>query len=93
MLLANYTGRCPTGEMALNDELMWLWKQSDALYPVLALEKLPEGNKGTWLHASNQIREALRVAALAGTTFELPVFPLVKSMYTSSSGFLSEVII
>lgn len=93
MLLANYTGRCPTAEMALNDELMWLWKQSDALYPILTLEKLPEGNKGAWLYASNQIREALRVATLAGTTFELPVFPLVKSMYTSSSSFLSEVII
>lgn len=92
MLLANYTGRCPAAEMALNDELRWLWKQSDALYPILALEKLPEGNKGARLYASNQIREALRVAALGGTTFELPVFPLVKSMYTSSSTFLSEVI-
>ncbi|XP_060788722.1 glyco_hydro_56 domain-containing protein [Neoarius graeffei] len=90
MLLANYTGRCPAAEMALNDELMWLWKRSDALYPILELEKLPEGTKGAWLYASNQIREALRVAALAGTTFELPVFPLVKSMYTSSSSFLSE---
>ncbi|TSO77708.1 Hyaluronidase-4 [Bagarius yarrelli] len=88
--LANYTGHCPAAEMALNDELMWLWKQSDALYPILALENLPEVTKGTWLYASNQIREALRVAALAGTTFELPVFPLIKTMYTSSSSFLSE---
>lgn len=93
MLLANYTGHCPAAEMALNDELMWLWKQSDALYPILALEKLPEGTKGAWLYASKQIREALRVAALAGTTSELPVFPLVKCMYASSSSFLSEVII
>ncbi|GAA6084155.1 glyco_hydro_56 domain-containing protein [Tachysurus ichikawai] len=90
MLLPNYTGRCPAAEMALNDELIWLWKQSDALYPILALENLPEGTNGSWLFASNQIREALRVAALAGTTSELPVFPLVKSMYTSSSSFLSE---
>uniref|UniRef100_A0A673HIP1 Hyaluronidase n=1 Tax=Sinocyclocheilus rhinocerous TaxID=307959 RepID=A0A673HIP1_9TELE len=62
--LANYTGRCPAAEMALNDELMWLWKRSSALYPVLSLEKLPEGTKGAWLYATNQIREALRVAAL-----------------------------
>lgn len=93
MLLANYTGHCPAAEMALNDELMWLWKGSDALYPILELENLPEKNKGAQLYASNQIREALRVAALAGTTFELPVFPLVKSMHTSSGSFLSEVII
>uniref|UniRef100_A0A673HI04 Hyaluronidase n=1 Tax=Sinocyclocheilus rhinocerous TaxID=307959 RepID=A0A673HI04_9TELE len=48
--LANYTGRCPAAEMALNDELMWLWKRSSALYPVLSLEKLPEGTKGAWLY-------------------------------------------
>lgn len=78
--------------MALNDELMWLWKRSGALYPVLSLEKLPEGTKGAWLYATNQIREALRVAALAGTTFDLPVFPLIKIVYASSNSFLSEVI-
>lgn len=89
--LANYTGRCPAAEMALNDELMWLWKRSGALYPALSMEKLPEGTKGAWLYATNQIREALRVAALAGTTFDLPVFPLIKIVYTSSSSFLSEV--
>ncbi|KAI7797590.1 hypothetical protein IRJ41_019474 [Triplophysa rosa] len=89
--LANYTGRCPAAEMALNDELMWLWKQSGALYPILSLEKLPEGSKGAWLYATNQIREALRVAALAGTTFDLPVFPLVKTSYISTSNFLSEI--
>uniref|UniRef100_A0A8C1QMB5 Hyaluronidase n=1 Tax=Cyprinus carpio TaxID=7962 RepID=A0A8C1QMB5_CYPCA len=52
--LANYTGRCPAAEMALNDELMWLWKRSGALYPALSLEKLPEGTKGTWLYDSVQ---------------------------------------
>ncbi|NP_001038450.1 glyco_hydro_56 domain-containing protein isoform X1 [Danio rerio] len=90
MALANYTGRCPAAEMALNDELMWLWKRSGALYPVLSLEKLPEGTKGAWLYSTNQIREALRVAALAGTTSDLPVFPMIKIVYTSSNSFLSE---
>uniref|UniRef100_A0A8C2EKL9 Hyaluronidase n=1 Tax=Cyprinus carpio TaxID=7962 RepID=A0A8C2EKL9_CYPCA len=74
--LANYTGRCPAAEMALNDELMWLWKRSGALYPALSLEKLPEGTKGAWLYATNQIREALRVAALAGT-YNLIIMPVL----------------
>ncbi|TRY66872.1 hypothetical protein DNTS_033038 [Danionella cerebrum] len=90
MAFANYTGRCPAAEMALNDELMWLWKQSDALYPILSLEKVPEGTKGAWLYTTNQIREALRIAALAGTTFDLPVFPLIKIVYSASDSFLSE---
>ncbi|XP_051964508.1 hyaluronidase-1-like [Xyrauchen texanus] len=90
MTLANYTGRCPAAEMALNNELMWLWKRSGALYPILSLEKLPEGTKGSWLYATNQIREALRVAALAGTACDLPVFPLIKIVYASTDAFLTE---
>lgn len=39
-LLANYTGRCPAAEMALNDKLLWLWKRCSALFPLLTLEKL-----------------------------------------------------
>lgn len=42
--LANYTGQCPAAEMALNDELLWLWKRCSALYPLLTLEKLQVGH-------------------------------------------------
>uniref|UniRef100_A0A3Q3JMI0 Hyaluronidase n=1 Tax=Monopterus albus TaxID=43700 RepID=A0A3Q3JMI0_MONAL len=80
-MLANYTDQCPAAEMALNDELLWLWKQCSALYPLLTLEKL---------YLSCQIREALRVSSLPVTEFDLPVFPLVKSVYTSTNTFLSQ---
>lgn len=43
-MLANYTGQCPAAEMALNDELLWLWKRCSALYPLLSLEKLQVGH-------------------------------------------------
>lgn len=43
-VLANYTGQCPAAEMALNDELLWLWKRCSALYPLLTLEKLQVGH-------------------------------------------------
>ncbi|XP_071370783.1 hyaluronidase-1 [Centroberyx affinis] len=89
-LLANYTGRCPAAEMALNDELLWLWKRCSALYPLLTLEKLQGGTSGARLYLSNQIREALRVASLAETAYDLPVFPLVKSVYASTNTFLSQ---
>uniref|UniRef100_A0A3P9MJG0 Hyaluronidase n=1 Tax=Oryzias latipes TaxID=8090 RepID=A0A3P9MJG0_ORYLA len=80
--LSNYTGRCPPAEAALNDELLWLWKRCSALYPLLTLDKL--------LSSSGQVREALRVSSLAGTDFDLPVFPLVKSVYVSTKTFLSQ---
>ncbi|XP_035238099.1 glyco_hydro_56 domain-containing protein [Anguilla anguilla] len=88
--LENYTGRCPATEMALNDQLQWLWKRSSALFPTLLLDKLLGRSRAARLYASNQIREALRVAALAGTAYDLPVFPLVRSVYTSTNTFLSE---
>uniref|UniRef100_A0A3Q3JWA9 Hyaluronidase n=1 Tax=Monopterus albus TaxID=43700 RepID=A0A3Q3JWA9_MONAL len=85
-MLANYTDQCPAAEMALNDELLWLWKQCSALYPLLTLEKLQVAR----LYLSCQIREALRVSSLPVTEFDLPVFPLVKSVYTSTNTFLSQ---
>lgn len=42
--IANYTGQCPTAETALNDELLWLWRRSSAIYPLLTLEKLQVGH-------------------------------------------------
>uniref|UniRef100_A0A3Q3JN39 Hyaluronidase n=1 Tax=Monopterus albus TaxID=43700 RepID=A0A3Q3JN39_MONAL len=68
-MLANYTDQCPAAEMALNDELLWLWKQCSALYPLLTLEKLQVGNTTALprLYLSCQIREALRVSSLPVT--------------------------
>ncbi|XP_070767220.1 hyaluronidase-1 [Enoplosus armatus] len=88
-MLANYTNQCPAAEMALNDELLWLWKRCSALYPLLTLEKLQGGTSGARLYFPSQIREALRVSSLTGTAFDLPVFPLVKSVYASTNTFLS----
>ncbi|MBN3317634.1 HYAL2 protein, partial [Atractosteus spatula] len=87
---ANATGRCPAAEMALNDEAQWLWKKSSALYPSLQLDKPLGGSAGARLHSSSQLREALRVAALAGAAHDLPVFPLVRSVYAKTASFLSE---
>ncbi|KAM8863704.1 hyaluronidase-2 isoform 1-T3 [Spinachia spinachia] len=88
--LANYTGQCPATEMALNDELLWLWKRCSALYPLLTLEKLQCGTSGGRLHLSSEIREALRVSSLSGTVSDLPVFPIVRSVYASTNTFLSQ---
>ncbi|XP_029994737.1 hyaluronidase-2 [Sphaeramia orbicularis] len=88
--LSNYTGRCPAADMALNDELVWLWKRSSALYPLLTLEKLQGGTPGAGLYLSNLIKESLRVSSLGGTSDDLPVFPLVKSFYASTNSFLSQ---
>ncbi|XP_027889201.1 hyaluronidase-2 [Xiphophorus couchianus] len=88
--LGNYSGQCPPAAMALNDELLWLWKRSSALFPLLTLEKRQGGTVAARSFLSSQIKEALRVASVAGAEFDLPVFPLVKSVYVSSKTFLSQ---
>ncbi|KAF6726043.1 Hyaluronidase-2 [Oryzias melastigma] len=89
-VLGNYSGQCTPAEAALNDQLLWLWKRCSALYPLLTLDKLQSGTPGARLSSSGQIREALRVSSLAGRDFDLPVFPLVKSVYASTKTFLSQ---
>ncbi|KAM9830012.1 hyaluronidase-2 isoform 4-T5 [Syngnathus typhle] len=88
--LANYSGQCSPAEKTLNDELLWLWKRCSALYPLLTLEKLQGGTSGGKLYLTSQIQEALRVSSLAGVSFDLPVFPLVNSVYASTNTFLSQ---
>ncbi|KAK7884618.1 hypothetical protein WMY93_027741 [Mugilogobius chulae] len=87
--LSNYTGECPEEERSLNDQLLWLWRRSNAIYPLLTLEKNQGGTRGATLFLSNQIREALRVASLGGSSDDLPVFPLVRSVYASTNTFLN----
>uniref|UniRef100_A0A3Q3JWX3 Hyaluronidase n=1 Tax=Monopterus albus TaxID=43700 RepID=A0A3Q3JWX3_MONAL len=63
-MLANYTDQCPAAEMALNDELLWLWKQCSALYPLLTLEKLQDlgWKKKKHLHISRVMEYMLHHA-------------------------------
>lgn len=69
-MLANYSGQCPLAEMALNDELLWLWKRCSALYPLLTLEKLQVGDNTILLgFVSEEVREYLRKFAV--TVFEV----------------------
>ncbi|XP_028266192.1 hyaluronidase-1 [Parambassis ranga] len=88
--LANYSGQCHPAEMALNDELVWLWKRCSAVYPLLTLQKLQGGTAEARVFLSSQIKEALRVSSLSGADFDLPVFPLVKSVYASTNTLLSQ---
>ncbi|KAM6924903.1 hyaluronidase-2 [Xenentodon cancila] len=88
--LTNFTGQCPPADVALNNELLWLWKRCSALYPLLTLEKLQGGTSGARLYLSGVIKEAQRVSSLAGADFDLPVFPLIKSVYASTKTFLSQ---
>lgn len=87
---ANYTGECPAVETKRNDQLLWLWNVSSALYPDVYLSlDLRHLGREVLLYTRHRILEAMRAGAqLAPST--LPVFPYARIVYTYTLDFLSQ---
>lgn len=83
----NYTGECPPGVRAQNDQLGWLWAQSRALYPSIYLPAALEGTGKAQAYVRHRVGEAFRVAGGAGA-LSLPVLPYVQIFYDFTSRFL-----
>ncbi|XP_005865497.1 PREDICTED: hyaluronidase-1 [Myotis brandtii] len=84
----NYTGECPPGVRAQNDQLGWLWAQSRALYPSIYLPVALAGTGKAQMYVRHRVREAFRVAGGAGDP-SLPVLPYVQIFYDMTDRFLS----
>lgn len=87
---ANYTGECPAVETKRNDQLLWLWNVSSALYPDVYLSlDLRHLGREVLLYTRHRILEAMRAGAqLAPST--PPVFPYARIVYTYTLDFLSQ---
>uniref|UniRef100_A0A667YWM7 Hyaluronidase n=1 Tax=Myripristis murdjan TaxID=586833 RepID=A0A667YWM7_9TELE len=68
---SNYTGLCPLLERLRNDELLWLWNSSTALFPSVAIRKSHTNSISNLRFAQHRIREALRVASLTSREYDL----------------------
>ncbi|XP_053233515.1 hyaluronidase-4-like isoform X1 [Podarcis raffonei] len=86
----NFTGHCPPLEVQRNNELIWLWENSKALYPSIYIEEAlrtsPQGKKFVWA----KVGEALRVAELPSVQHSLPVFVYARPFYTYTLKELSQ---
>ncbi|XP_053147128.1 hyaluronidase-3 [Hemicordylus capensis] len=83
-----YTGQCNPKEVQWNDQLMWLWKVSSALYPSIYLPpKLPSAQHQHYVHY--RLGEAFRVARF-GLKQPLPVIAYSRVSYRRSSRYLTE---
>ncbi|XP_078402320.1 hyaluronidase PH-20-like [Cetorhinus maximus] len=79
-----YTGTCPTRAISRNNELLWLWKESTALYPSIYLSKVFNSSYNTKLFVQNRVQEAMRVASLSRENYSLPVYPYTRVVYRDS---------
>lgn len=86
----NYTGECPAVEMKRNDQLLWLWNVSSALYPDIYLSlELRHLGREVLLYTRHRILEAMRAGAQLAPSAP-PVFPYARIVYTYTLDFLSQ---
>uniref|UniRef100_A0A667YNU9 Hyaluronidase n=1 Tax=Myripristis murdjan TaxID=586833 RepID=A0A667YNU9_9TELE len=78
---SNYTGLCPLLERLRNDELLWLWNSSTALFPSVAIRKSHTNSISNLRFAQHRIREALRVASLTSREYDLPTYVYLRLGY------------
>nr|XP_023647903.1 hyaluronidase-4-like [Paramormyrops kingsleyae] len=77
----NYTGTCPLQERRRNDELLWLWNSSTALYPSVAIRRRHADNDSNLHFSRCRVLESLRIASLTSLDYELPTFVYTRMGY------------
>ncbi|XP_061630880.1 hyaluronoglucosaminidase 6 isoform X1 [Phyllopteryx taeniolatus] len=85
-----YTGECPNVEHVRNDHLMWLWKESTALYPSIYLDYELRSSANTVKFVHYRVKEAMRIASIARPDVTLPVFVYSRPFYAYTFVVLSE---
>lgn len=86
-----YTGECPNVEHVRNDHLMWLWKESTALYPSIYLDHELKSSANTVKFVHYRVKEAMRIASIARPDLTLPVFVYSRPFYAYTFAVLSQV--
>ncbi|XP_042563375.1 hyaluronidase PH-20-like isoform X2 [Clupea harengus] len=87
-----YTGSCSETTKQLNDELLWLWNSSTALFPSAYLWTALSGDHKAALFVRNQVQEALRVSALPKRPYTAPVYLYARPVFGDQNQiYLSEM--
>ncbi|KAJ7997680.1 hypothetical protein DPEC_G00214650 [Dallia pectoralis] len=77
----NYTGSCPAQESRRNNELLWLWNSSTALFPSVAIKKSHKDSASNRRFSQFRVLESLRVAGLTSHDYELPTYVYTRLGY------------
>ncbi|KAM6972934.1 hyaluronidase PH-20 [Aplochiton taeniatus] len=86
-----YTGRCTEKTQGQNDQLLWLWEASTALYPSIYLPLSLSDSHNAVLFVRNRVQEAVRVAALPKRPHTAPIYVYSRPLYRDQNArFLSQ---
>lgn len=87
-----YSGRCSEKTRGQNDQLLWLWEKSSALFPSVYISQTLANSTFTKLYVRNRVQEAMRVAELPRRPRTAPVYVYSRPLFRDqSSTFLSQV--
>nr|BAN89413.1 hyaluronidase [Ovophis okinavensis] len=76
-----YTGECPDIEMSRNNQLLWLWRDSTALFPNIYLETILRSSDNALKFVHHRLKESMRIASMARKDYALPVFVYARPFY------------
>lgn len=77
----NYTGSCPENELMRNNELLWLWNSSAALYPSIGIKKSLGSSENTLRFSQFRVKESMRISFMTSHDYSLPVFVYTRLDY------------
>ncbi|XP_061532662.1 hyaluronidase-5-like [Phycodurus eques] len=87
-----FTGECPDIEKERNDDLLWLWGASTALYPSIYLEVALRDSAQARRFVRHRMVEAVRVSTLANGSYSVPVYAYIRPVYKDSTDeYMSEM--
>ncbi|XP_078423665.1 hyaluronidase PH-20-like [Cetorhinus maximus] len=88
----NYTGSCPDIEVARNNELLWLWNESTALFPSIYLQTSLQASVAAAKFVRHRVQEAKRVALLSSQKYTPPLYVYIRPVFTDAATvYLSEI--
>lgn len=87
-----YTGRCSPRTQGQNQQLMWLWEKSSALFPSAYISRSLGDSPLAKLYVRNRVQEAMRVSELPRRPHTVPVYVYSRPLFRDQPGtFLSQV--
>lgn len=76
-----YTGQCSAKTQRQNNQMLWLWQRSTALFPSVYLHQSLRNSPQAKFYVRNRVQEALRVAALPKRPYTMPVYVYSRPLY------------
>lgn len=89
---SDYTGKCSSKTQKQNNQMMWLWEHSTALYPSIYLHQSLKNSPKAALYVRNRVEEAVRVAMLPKRPYTMPIYVYSRPLYRQQTRkYLSKV--